>query len=190
MRGRVSVLWLPLLTVLALAAAASRPAAVRAAVPGSSILDDEETRRMFRQSVALGIPEAELKDLVDRCLATGFSSAELRRVLNLMARAKLAGLPHDDLLNKLREGLAKGAPPETIERAVESKAQALRRAKSLVDALLAEGRTAPNYGYALKVVADCLDAGELPADVLRSVRDGSPPREGSPDVRTAFRDLK
>lgn len=166
------------------------PEAGRAASPSSSAFEDEETRRIFRQSVALGIPESDLSELIGRCRQAEFTAAELRRVLSLMARAKLAGLPHDDLLNKLREGLAKGAPPEVIERAVESKAQTLRRGKSLVDALLTEGRIAPNYAYALKVVADALEAGVPPAEIFRSVREGRPPTEGTPDVRKVFRDMR
>ncbi|MBI5017078.1 MAG: hypothetical protein HZB55_16525 [Deltaproteobacteria bacterium] len=155
-----------------------------------SVLDDEESRRIFRQSVALGIPEADLTDLVARCRGAGFTALELRRVLSLMVRAKLAGLPHDDLLNKLREGLAKRAPPDAIERAVESKAQSLRRAKSLVDALLTDGRATPDYGYALKVVADALEAGVAPVDVLRAVREGQSPQEGLPDLRRLFREVR
>lgn len=182
-------LWL-LVAVSALGAHAWQPEAVRAPGGPGVAFEDEEARRMFRQSIALGIPEADLTDLVNRCRFAGFTAAELRRMLSLMSRAKLAGLPHDDLLNKLREGLAKGAQPEAIERAVESKAQTLRRSKSLVDSLLAEGRSAPDYAFALKVVADALDVGASPADILRSVRDGRPPSDGTPDIRGAFRDLK
>ena len=152
-------------------------------------LEDEETQRMLRQSVALGVPEAELTALVKGCREAGFTSSEVRRVLSLMARAKLAGLPHDDLLNKLREGLAKRARPEAIEKAVEFKAQSLRAAKSLVDSLLSEGRVAPDYNLAVKVVADALEAGAAPADVLRAVREGRPLGEGVVDVRQVFREI-
>ena len=53
--------------------------------------------------------------------------------------------------------------------------------------VLAEGRTAPDYALAIKVVADALDAGAAPADVLTSVREDRPLRAGVPDVRGAFR---
>ena len=157
--------------------------------PGSP-LEDEETQRMLRQSVALGIPEAELTELVKGCREAGFTSSEVRRVLNLMARAKLAGLPHDDLLNKLREGLAKKARPDAIEKAVEFKAQSLRAAKSLVDSLLAEGHEAPNYSLAVKVVADALEGGAAPSEVLQAVREDRSLGEGVPDVRLVFRDIR
>jgi hypothetical protein len=186
--GLVVAVWM--LATLPVFGRVWQPQSGRAPSSESSAVEDEETRRIFRQSVALGIPEAELSELVRHCREANFTAAELRRVLSLMARAKLAGLPHDDLLNKLREGLAKGVTPEAIERAVESKAQTLRRAKSLVDTLLTEGRIAPNYVYALKVVADALEAGVPPTDVLRSVREGRPPPEGTPDVRRVLRDLR
>ena len=69
---------------------------------------------VYRQSLALGIPEEELSALASRCQEEGFTTGEVRRVLALIAKAKLAGLPHGDLLAKLREGLAKGASPEII----------------------------------------------------------------------------
>ena len=178
-----AALWLLLPGVpVALQPDPSRPRSL-----AQSPAEDEETQRMLRQAAALGIPKRDLDDLVKGCRGAGFTSSEVRRVLSLMTRAKLAGLPHGDLLNKLREGLAKKARPEVIEKAVETKAQSLRAAKSLVDSLLAEGHVAPDYSLAVQVVADALEGGAGPADVLRAVREGRPPGNGVPDVRRAFR---
>lgn len=162
----------------------------RAPSPPPGVADEDEGQQLLRQAVALGVPEAELTDLVRRCREAGFASVEVRRVLALVRKAKLAGLPHDDLLNKLREGLAKRAPPEAVERAVEGKAQSLRRAKTLVDLLLSEGCTAPNYVLALQCVADALEGGADPADVLRAVREGGSLGPGLPEVGGAFRKMR
>jgi len=148
---------------------------------------DEEVRRLFRQSVALGVPEKDLARLMDASRQAGFTAGESQRVLRLVAGAKLAGLPHFDLLNKFREGLAKGAGPDAIQGALEQKAQSLRRAKGLVDALIMEGWDAPDYPMAVQMVSDALEVGAGSSDILRSVREGRPCAAGVPDLRAAFR---
>lgn len=146
-----------------------------------------EVGLLLRQSVELGVPERELSALVDACRRAGFTDDEIARVLRLVAGAKLAGLPHLDLMNKLGEGLAKGAPPEAIGAALEHKARSLRRAKGLVDALLLEGWSVADHTVAVQIVSDALEAGAGPSDVLRSVREGVACPDGVPDVRRAFR---
>ena len=155
--------------------------------PGETSQQAEEARTLSDQLVSLGVAKQELAELIQACRAAGFTEVETRRVLRLVVRAKLAGLPHTVLLNKLREGLAKGASPEAIEGAVERRAQLLRQAKSLTDTLLVEGWSAPDYGFCVEMVADALEAGAAPPAVLRSVREGTPPEPGVADVRMVFR---
>jgi hypothetical protein len=189
--------WIPILLV-AVAFATGRVEAASAAEPelraetkGKPRLDDKDTKRLwaFKESVALGVPEDELAELVAACRAQGMASAEIQRLLGLIAKAKLAGLPHEDLLLKLKEGLAKGASPELIDAALAGKAQTLRRAKTLVDNLLMEGYAAEDYNLAIKMVADALDAGLSPQQVLTMVRGGQQlqPPPGTPDPGKVFR---
>ena len=148
----------------------------------------QDADRLFRQSVTLGVPEAELADLVGACRRAGFMGEEIARLLALVERAELSGLPHDVLLNKLREGLAKQAPPETIQEALEDKARVLQKAKGVVDTLILEGRIVRDHDFAVKMVADALEAGATPVQLLSSVRQDRPCAEGLPDVREAFAD--
>lgn len=141
---------------------------------------------VFKESVALGVPEEELAHLVEHCRAQGFASAEIRRMLALIAKAKLAGLPHGDLLLKLREGLAKDASPELVSAALAQKAQTLRRAKSVVDTLLMAGYATDDYELAIKIVADTLEMGLTPQNILTVVRSGKPTEEGIPDPARIF----
>lgn len=142
---------------------------------------------VFKESVALGVPEEELAYLVESCRAQGFASSEIRRMLALIAKAKLAGLPHDDLLLKLREGLAKNAAPELVDAALADKAQTLRKAKSLVDTLLMSGYSTDDYELAIKVVADTLEMGLSRQNILTVVRSGRPTAEGVPDPGRVFK---
>jgi hypothetical protein len=146
----------------------------------------EEVKSLADQLASLGVAKGDVTQLVQACRAAGFTEAEVRRVLRLVVRAELAGLPHRALVNKLREGLAKRATPEGIEGAMEKRAQTLRQAKGLTDVLLVEGWVTSDYGLSLQMVADVLEAGASPSDVLRSVREGRPLGE-VPDVRAMFR---
>ena len=155
--------------------------------PKESSESKEDEAALADQLVALGVDRGELAELIRGSRAAGFTEGELRRVLRLVVRARLAGLPHVALLDKLREGLAKGAGPEAIERALERRAQLLRQAKSLTDTLVVEGWVCPRYSLSVLIVGDALEAGFGAAELLRAVRDGLPPPEGTPDVRNAFR---
>jgi len=135
---------------------------------------------------ALGIDRSEMEEISNTCREAGFTSAEIQRMFNLMVKAKLAGLPHLDLLNKLHEGLAKGAPPEAVGVVLQRRAQALRRAKSIVDTLLVEGWSALDYTIALQQVGDVLEGGVSASEVLKSVREDEILWEDLPDVRHAF----
>ncbi len=172
--------------MLAGAAHAVDPGLGRLHGPEGSLAGDEEVRQMLRQAVSLGVREGDLSDVVAGCKELGFDVAGVRRVLSLLTKAKLAGLPAEELVNKFREGVAKKVSPEAIEKALEGRAQVLRRAKSLTDSLVAEGRAASDYQSAVKMVADALDAGASSADVLRAVREGRA-LAGAPDLRAVFR---
>ncbi len=133
-----------------------------------------------------GVSERETEALIDGCRAAGFTEEETQRMVRLVVGAKLAGLPHVDLVNKLREGVAKGADPEVVVTAVEAKARVLRRAKGVVDALVLDGELPRDYPFAVQIVADALEAGMDGAAIQRAVREGGPGAPGAPDVRKAF----
>ena len=173
------------LTLLATTAARGN-ALAEGAPQGGAREGDPKNLWVYRESVALGIPEEEMARLVADCRARGLTTMEVQRLLSLIARAKLAGLPHKDLLFKLREGLVKSASPELIDAALAGKAQTLKRAKGLVDGLIVEGYVAKDYELAIQVVGDALEIGMSPQGVLTLVRDGGSPPQGMPDPGQLF----
>ncbi|TAL18110.1 hypothetical protein EPN96_03065 [bacterium] len=151
---------------------------------------DPQALWVYRQSIALGVPETELLTLAEACRDQGFTTAETRRVLGLIAKAKLSGLPHEDLLAKLREGLAKKAGAEAIDEALSAKAKTLKRSKDLVDSMIMEGWNVTDYNLAIKIVADAMDAGSTPQNILSVVRGDKKRPEGMPDVKKVFHPLE
>ncbi len=181
-----------LLAAALLAALCAGGVVARAGTPGSAgglgpSAPADEVGALRQQLLDLGLAPEEVDEAVQACERAGMSGAETTRVLGLLARARLAGLPHRDLLLKLQEGVAKGASPEAIQGALEEKARVLRKAKALVDRLVVEGFPVIGYPVAIQVVADALTAGASPAEILESVRRGTPLRNGGPDVRGVFR---
>lgn len=82
----------------------------------------------------------------------GPRAADIQRVIDRAARE---GLPTDGLASKVREGLAKGAAPEAIWRAVERQAQTLGEAS----AMLRQQRKGAASAALVKAVADARAAG-------------------------------
>lgn len=145
---------------------------------------------VYRESISLGVAEEDLSRLVSDCQERGFATAEIQRILGLVARVKMAGLPHWDLLSKLREGLVKRATPEVIDTALANKAVSLGMAKNIVDRLQAEGISAPNREMAIQVVSDALDAGMSSEAVTAIVRERGRVPEGFPDPAPMFEHKK
>ncbi|WP_025322902.1 hypothetical protein [Deferrisoma camini] len=147
----------------------------------------EEVRLQAR---AAGLSQDRIRQAEQACEDAGFSSSETARVLLLLARARVAGLPDRDLLSKLREGVAKRAGADAILRALDRRTLTLRRAADLVDRLTLEGFPPADRLTAVEMVADALWAGAETSRILRSVREDRPLGGGLPDVRIAFRRSK
>lgn len=156
--------------------------------PQKHVLQEKEAKELwaFRESIALGVAEEDLAELVADCRASGFTMGEIQRILALVAKVKLAGLPHRQLFEKLREGLVKGAQPELIDAALAGKATTLRKAKTVVDDLLLEGHAVKDYNLAIEVVADALDVGMSPQQIRVMVQKGKSPAQGLPDPSKLF----
>jgi hypothetical protein len=154
--------------------------------PARSGEGDPKNLWVYKEAVALGIPEPEMTNLVEECKGRGFTTAEIQRMLGLVARAKLSGLPHKALLFKLREGLAKNASPELIDAALAGNAQTLKKSKGIVDNLIVEGYATRDYELAIQIVADALDAGLSQQAVTGLIREGGEPPEGLPNPGALF----
>lgn len=177
-----------LLTIAAAAILAQEAFSFGQSPPPSPSIDQKDPQSLwvYRQSVALGVPESELSMLVASCREQGYITAEIQRIVGLIAKAKLAGLPHEDLLAKFREGLAKRAGPESVDEAVSRKALTLRRSKDLVDSLLIEGWSATDYSLAIKMVADSLDAGFSSQKIISVLNGDIQKPEGMPELKKVF----
>lgn len=189
---RLGLQWL-LLGLFAVWSAGAVPGGVLGGGPASAFAQfappggSDSAESLALHAELLGVSPAKLTQLRDDCRAAGFTSEEFARLLALVTRAKLTGLPHQQLLSKLDEGLAKEALPERTLRALEVRARYLRDAKEeVVDPLIVQGWRARDYPLAVGLVADALGAGASAAELVNSVRRNESCASRVPDVRTAF----
>lgn len=109
--------------------------------------------------------EASVLDLLRQAGATEEQAGRLREIL---AGARGAGLPTDMIIFRVREGLAKQASAEAIERAVQTRWQSLRDSASALDRA-GYGAVAPEQKHILlPAVALALESG-VPAPDLGDV---------------------
>jgi hypothetical protein len=107
----------------------------------------------------------------------GGSAAEVRAVVN---RAAADGLPTELLVDKVREGLAKGVPPARIAFVVGDLAESLGRARAETQA----AEVAAPSAALLKAIVEAHAAGVGPGDVATVLRGGGRDREYALQVLT------
>lgn len=136
--------------------------------------------RWFRQSVtamllacaftvtgaALAAPETD-SNLSARLEKGGFTKEQSQRVIQSVDAARKAGLPVDSLLSRIDEGLAKQAPADALERAVQARLQSLESAKTLLAASYSNVAAEP-FRQLLAATALALESG-VSADDLRAI---------------------
>ncbi len=126
---------------------------------------------------AQALPASEREALVRLRLAQGGRAEEVDGLIRLADEAAAKGLPSGPLVNKIREGLAKGVAPQRIEPVIRQIATHLETADRLVrDTDPATGGPARDTVVAL--LADSIGGGLTPDDI-RALQRAAQPAAGS-----------
>jgi hypothetical protein len=137
------------------------------------------------------VTAAEREALVRLLVERGGRADDLNGLLARAEAAAARGLPAAPLLNKIREGLAKGYPPQRIDPVVQQLAGQLDAADRVVRDLF-PARSAADRSAAVTLVADAF-AGGVTADEVRELhRAGQAPGKaavGLDAVASASRSL-
>lgn len=122
-------------------------------------VDGKRITAAYRSALKVGIEGDTLFPLVRSSVRAGFSTLHLERILSLAMQLQLSGLPLDDFVDKVREGVAKGADPEKVVKAAERKALALKKAENLINQILLAGYEIDDSEELLPAVAEALESG-------------------------------
>ena len=158
-----------LLIVLGVATAGRQAAAQQPAQQGElsralerSNLSAESKARVRSKADALvgvGVAERDVADVIRQGAVRGVPASELIRLLDVVGQTKRRGLPASPVADKIKEGLAKGVPPERIESVASRIGGDLASARDIV-------RRAEQAGVRVGAPADRERAVEAVADVL------------------------
>ncbi len=108
--------------------------------------------------------------------AHGFSPAQTARALAALDRAATQGLPASMLENRIREGIARHAPPATIQRVLDDRLSALEQADAIAHRCDSTRVARPGREHALARLADSFAMGVSPKDLAGLLPPGEGPR--------------
>jgi hypothetical protein len=116
--------------------------------------------------LAAEVPMRDRQDITRLAESRGVASADLAPLLADIDRAASRGLPQEALVNKLKEGLAKGVPPVRVHAVLRDIVGHMDRASGLLGPVA----DAALRARAIEVLAEALGRGVTPDDVTRLAR--------------------
>jgi hypothetical protein len=97
--------------------------------------------------------------------AQGRAAGEINPLLDQVSKAGERGLPTDSLLNKVKEGLAKGVEPTRIDPVLRQMTSRLESAHEVLDEAKARGMAEGNRQRALETMAEAFARGATKDEV-------------------------
>lgn len=135
--------------------------------------DQENIRRIegsYVAAVKAGISEDELLPFVEDILRHKLDCGQLVRVLDVTTRLRKENLPYFVVFSKVREGVAKEAPPVRVVEAAEAKFITLSKSRDVLTSLRSMGYSIRDSRNAAIVVSSYIEKGYEPADIVSQVR--------------------
>ena len=136
--------------------------------------------RAYGSVVGAGGDRREALDLVKACLEGEFQARQVVRILSLTAQLELAGLPAEEFVHKVKEGVAKGIEGKKILEVAERRALSLRKATNLLNRLILDGYEIDDRELLLTAVAEALEEGkkekQLRERIIRGLEKGESAR--------------
>lgn len=134
---------------------------------------DESIQRIksaFLDAEKSGISDDELYPFVEDILKHKLDCGQMVRVLAATTKLRLVGLPYFVIFSKVREGVAKEAPPALVVEAAESKSKTLTEARDVLKSLGSKGYRVRDFQNAAVIVSSYIDRGYTADEIVRLIR--------------------
>ena len=134
---------------------------------------EEDIRRIERAYVAAvksGISEDILLPFVEDILRHKLDCGQMVRVLDVTVRLREADLPYFVVFSKVREGVAKEAPPVRVVEAAEAKYKTLFESRDVLNSLGSLGYSIRDPQNAAVIVSSFIERGYAPAEIVLQIR--------------------
>lgn len=127
-------------------------------------------RAAYASALSAGISEDELYPFIEDILRHRLECVQMVRVLSVMTELRRENLPYFVVFSKVREGVAKGAPPALIVDAAESKLKTLFESRDVLKSLESLGYRVRDFQNAAVIVSSYIEKGYTSGDVVLRVR--------------------
>ena len=169
---RAARILVPVLLLLATAAPASAQKTIDDLCRTHDVGGDENIRRIERAYVAAvqaGISEDVLLPFVEDILRHKLDCGQMVRVLDVTTRLRHADLPYFVVFSKVREGVAKEAPPARVVEAAEAKFNTLSASRDVLISLGSMGYVILDRQNAAVVVSSYIEKGYTAGEIVSQI---------------------
>ncbi len=140
--------------------------------------DIAKVNHAYETAVAAGISEAELRPFVIDILKHKLDCGQMERILASTTKLRRAALPYYVVFSKVREGVAKDAPPALVVEAAESKVATLFASRDVLSSLESLGYRVRDFQNAAVIVSSYLEKGYSPKELVSEIRNKGVSRSG------------
>jgi len=120
-------------------------------------------------AVTAGISEEELLPFVEDILRHKLDCGQMVRVLDVTTRLRQADLPYFVVFSKVREGVAKEAPPARVVEAAEAKFKTLSESRDVLQSLGSMGYSILDRQNAAVVVSSYIEKGYSAEEIVSQI---------------------
>jgi len=130
-----------------------------------------QTKRLLREAeeaVQSGISLEDIQEIIQKSLEKKINTYTIIGILSLLNELAEDGLPTSPIINKAKEGFAKGIPPDKIILSLKEKSENLQFAKYLVEEALSEGANIKDKNKAIEILEEGLTY-NIPEDMITDI---------------------
>ncbi len=133
---------------------------------------DESVARIgeaFTAALNAGISEDELLPFVEDILRHKLDCNQMVLVLSTATKLRKEELPYYTVFSKVREGVAKEAPPALVVEAAEAKLRTLTMSRDVLKSLEKAGYRVLDFQNAAVIVSSYIEKGYSPGEVVSQI---------------------
>lgn len=130
-----------------------------------------QTNRILKEAekaVQFGISLEDTKEIIQKSLEKKINIYTVIGIFSLLNELAEDGLPTSSIINKAKEGFAKGISPDKIILSIKEKSENLQFAKYLVEEALSEGANIKDRNKAIEILEEGLTY-NIPEDMITDI---------------------
>lgn len=124
--------------------------------PDISSFQADQLLKEAEKAVQFGISLEDTKEIIQKSLEKKIKAYTIIGIFSLLNELAENGLPTSPIINKAKEGLAKGVSSNEINLSIKEESKNLQFAKYLVEQSLLEGADIENKSKAIEILASSL----------------------------------